>query len=182
MGHVERGAPVMKSCDVLSSYDLWYSIVTPVSVWPVLTYHRPTYPRSRPRKRRQRTEHKCQETGNIDHGNRPAFAPKVATPGLPAWVDVRNIADAHAKALQLPQGTSERFLLCGGVDYLEDGIQGLRARGEKGLGEVGARCDPSKHFAIDRSRAEKMLEVSFIPFERTVEDAWESMKSLGFVE
>jgi hypothetical protein len=41
----------------------------------------------------------------------PAFAPKVATPGLPTWVDVRNIADAHAKALQLPQGTRERFLL-----------------------------------------------------------------------
>jgi hypothetical protein len=31
-------------------------------------------------------------------GTDPAFAPKVATPGLPAWVDVRNIADAHAKA------------------------------------------------------------------------------------
>jgi hypothetical protein len=85
------------------------------------------------------------------------------------------------KALQLPQGTSERFLLCEGVDYFEDGIQGLRARGEKGLGEVGARCDQSKHFAIDRSKAEKMLKIlkiSFIPFERTVEDTWESMKSL----
>lgn len=81
-------------------------------------------------------------------GTDPAFAPKVATPGLPAWVGVHNIADAHAKALQLPQGTSERFLLCGGVDYFEDGIQGLRARGEKGLGEVGPRCDPSKHFAF----------------------------------
>jgi hypothetical protein len=76
MGHVERGAPVVGSRDLLSSYDLWYSIVTPVSVWLVLTYRRPTYPRSRPRERRQRTEHKCQETGNIDHGNRPGFRPK----------------------------------------------------------------------------------------------------------
>ena len=32
MGHVERGAPVVGSRDFLSSYDLWYSIVTPVSV------------------------------------------------------------------------------------------------------------------------------------------------------
>jgi hypothetical protein len=96
-------------------------------------------------------------------GTDPAFAPKVATPGLPAWVDVRNVADAHAHALTLPQGTSERFLLCGGVDYFEDGLQGLKARGEKGLG-VGARCDQSKHFALDRSKAEKMLELSFIPF------------------
>jgi nucleoside-diphosphate-sugar epimerase len=114
-------------------------------------------------------------------GTDPAFAPKVATPGLPAWVDVRNVADAHAHALNLPRGTSQRFLLCGGVDYFEDGLQGLRARGEKGLGEVGARCDRSKHFAIDRSKAETMLELSFIPFEKTVEDTWESLKALGFV-
>ena len=115
-------------------------------------------------------------------GTDPAFAPKVATPGLPAWVDVRNVADAHANALKLPKGTSERFLLCGGVDYFEDGIQGLRARGEKGLGEEGARCDPSKHFSIDRSKAEKILNLEFIPFEKTVEDTWGSMKTLGFVE
>lgn len=115
-------------------------------------------------------------------GTDPAFAPRVATPGLPAWVDVRNVADAHVQALKLPQGTSERFLLCGGVDYFEDGLQGLRAQGEKGLGEEGARCDRSKHFAIDRSKAEKMLELSFTPFEKTVEDTWETLKALGFVE
>ena len=85
-------------------------------------------------------------------------------------MDVRNVADAHAHALKLPQGTSERFLLSGGVDYFEDGVDGLRARGKKGLGEVGARCFRSKHFAIDRSKPERMLELSFIPFEKTVED------------
>ena len=83
---------------------------------------------------------------------------------------MRDVADAHAHALKLPQGTSERFLLCGGVDYFEDGVQGLKARGEKGLGEVGARCDRSKHFSIDRSKAEKTLGLLFTPFEKTVED------------
>ncbi len=115
-------------------------------------------------------------------GTDPVFAPKVATPGLPAWVDVRNVADAHANALKLPNGQSERFLLCGGVDYFEDGIQGLRARGEKGLGEPGARCDLSKHFSIDRSKAEEMLDLDFISFEKSVEDVWANMKMLGFVE
>jgi len=114
-------------------------------------------------------------------GRDPAFAPKVATPGLPAWVDVRNVAEAHVKALKLPQGTSERFLLAGGVDYYEDGLQGLRARGEKGLGEPGARCDPRNHFAIDRSKAEKVLELKFMPFQQTVEDTWEVMNGLNFV-
>jgi hypothetical protein len=74
-------------------------------------------------------------------GKDPAFAPRVSTFGLPAWVDVRNVADAHIAALGLPQGASERFLLCGGVDYFEDGLAGLRARGEQGLGEEGAKVD-----------------------------------------
>ncbi|KAF2013338.1 NAD(P)-binding protein, partial [Aaosphaeria arxii CBS 175.79] len=47
-------------------------------------------------------------------GEDPAFRPKVATPGLPAWVDVRDVAEAHVRALALENGVSERFLLCGG--------------------------------------------------------------------
>jgi nucleoside-diphosphate-sugar epimerase len=114
-------------------------------------------------------------------GRDPAFAPKVATPGLPAWIDVRNVADAHAKALKLPQGTSERFLLCSGVAYYEDGLKNLRARGEKGLGKEGARCDPKNHFAIDASKAIGTLGLDMIPFEKTTEDAWEALKKLNMV-
>lgn len=114
-------------------------------------------------------------------GKDPNFSPKVATPGLPAWVDVRNVADAHVNALSLLEGTSERFLLCGGVDYFEDGLTGLRQRGEKALGQEGAHCDRSKHFAIDRSKAERILKVEFIPFEKTVEDTWERVKELQLV-
>ena len=116
-------------------------------------------------------------------GTDPAFAPRVATPGMPAWVDVRDIADAHLNALKLPEGTSERFLLCGGVDYFDDGLTELRKQGKTGLGEEGEHCDPSKHFVIDRSKAEKMLHLNFIPFTKTVTDVWTSMEQLqlGFV-
>ena len=95
---------------------------------------------------------------------------------------VRNVADAHAQAVKFPRGTSERFLLCGGLDDFEKGIQALRAGGERGLSEIGARCDRSKHFASDQFMAEKILELAFTPFERTVDDAVETVKSLGFVE
>jgi len=114
-------------------------------------------------------------------GEDPDFKPKVATPGLPAWVDVRDVAQAHLRGLALDKGISERFLLCGGVDYFEDGLAGLRARGEKGLGEEGARCDPTKHFSIDRSKAEEILKLEFTPFQKTVEDSWEAVKQLGLL-
>ncbi|KAJ9613773.1 hypothetical protein H2204_014660 [Knufia peltigerae] len=114
-------------------------------------------------------------------GQLPEYKPKVATPGLPAWVDVRDVAEAHAKALVLDEGVSERFLLCGGVDYFEDGLAGLRARGEEGLGEEGAHCDRTKHFDLDRAKAEEMLKLQFVPFQETVEDTWEALKQIGLV-
>jgi nucleoside-diphosphate-sugar epimerase len=113
-------------------------------------------------------------------GKDPEFAPKVATPVLPAWVDVRDVAEAHLKSLSLEKGISDRFLLCGGVDYIEDGLAGLREKGEKGLGEEGARVDRTKHFSLDQTKAEQVLGLKFIGFQKTLEDTWEQMKKLGY--
>ena len=114
-------------------------------------------------------------------GQDPAFKPKVATPRVPAWVDVRDVAKAHVSALDLPEGTSRRFLLCSSVSYFEDGLAGLRAKGTKGLGEEGERCDPKNHFAIDTSKARKMMGFAPIPIQQTIEDTWERMSELGMV-
>lgn len=114
-------------------------------------------------------------------GKEPAFAGKVSTFGLPAWVDVRNVAEAHVAALSLPKGTSERFLLCGGIDQFEDGLVGLRARGETGLGREGEKIDRAKHFSLDSSKAEEMLKIRFTPFQRTVEDTWARAKELKVI-
>ena len=114
-------------------------------------------------------------------GKDPAFSPKVSAFGLSAWVDVLNVADTHVAALSLPQGTSERFLLCCGVDNFEDGLAGLRASGEKGLGDEGAKIDRSKHFSLDRRKAEQTLKIHFIAFQKTVEDVWVRAKELKLV-
>jgi len=113
-------------------------------------------------------------------GKDPAFAPEVATPGLPHWIDVRDVAAACMRALALEQGVAERFLLCSSVKYYEDGLQGLREKGVKGLGEVGKKCNPGDHFDIDVSKVKTVLGMEFRPFERTVEDVWAKMGELGF--
>ena len=94
-------------------------------------------------------------------GQDPGYAPKVGTFGMPAWVDVRNVADAHVESLALSKGMSERFTLCCGTDNFEDGLAGLRAKGEKGLGEEGERVDRSEFYSIDSSKAESLLKVEF---------------------
>ena len=114
-------------------------------------------------------------------GQDPNFKPKVATPGLPAWVDVRDVAKAHVSALGLPEGMSERFLLCSSISYYEDGLAGLRTKGTKGLGEEGEKCDPKNHFAIDTSKARKMIGFDPIPIQQTIEDVWDRMSELGMI-
>jgi nucleoside-diphosphate-sugar epimerase len=106
---------------------------------------------------------------------------KAAIPGLPHWVDVRDVALAHAKALALPKGTSERIILSSGAAYYEDGLAGLREKGVKGLGEVGEKCDPANHFVISTEKAKKVLGMKFLGFRECVEDVWGWAEGVGLV-
>ena len=115
-------------------------------------------------------------------GETPDFKPKVSLPPLPAWVDVRDVAKAHVAALALPKGTNERFLFCSGIDYFEDGLSKLRARGVKGLGEPGEKCDPKNHFSIDSSKAREMLNFDPILFPESTEDTWDRLVELHLIE
>lgn len=107
--------------------------------------------------------------------------PSVATPPLPHWIDVRDVALAHIKALTLPAGTSGRFLLCSGAAYYEDGLGGLRAKDTKGLAAEGEKCDSSRHFSIDCGNAEKALGIKWRRFEECIENVWVWAHGVGFV-
>ncbi|TID24802.1 putative oxidoreductase [Venturia nashicola] len=106
---------------------------------------------------------------------------RVGTPFLPHWVDVRDVALAHAKAISLPKGTGGRFLLCEGPKYYEDGLAGLRKRGAKGLGEEGEKCDAGKWFCLDSSKAREVLGLEWRWFEACTEDVWAWGESAGLV-
>jgi len=115
-------------------------------------------------------------------GKDPLFAPKVATPGLPAWIDVRDIAKALIATIELPDDQNERVLLSGGVSYYEDGLKGLRPQGVQGLGEPGALVNPANHFSLDQSKQKAVLGLKEpIPFQKTVEDTYEAVKALGLL-
>lgn len=96
-------------------------------------------------------------------------------------MDVRNVADAHVAALSLKKGVSERFTLCGGMAYSEDGLAGLCATGEQGLGSEGETIDTTAWYTIDRTRAEDVLGLKFIKFEDIVANTWKWAKEAGFI-
>lgn len=115
-------------------------------------------------------------------GTDAAFAPKVASPGLPHWVDVRDVAKAHVNALGLPAGSSERYPLFSSAEFFEDGLSELREQGVQGLGEEGAKIDASKYFTIDASKAEKELGIEFIPLKKTMADLYAWANKYGFIK
>jgi nucleoside-diphosphate-sugar epimerase len=115
-------------------------------------------------------------------GMDPKFKPKVTTPAVPAWVDVRNVALAHVNALSLPKGISERFLVCDGVDNFEDGLDELRRwGGDAWLGEPGEKLDRTKTYAVDSSRSRELLGLKAAPFGRMIEEVLERMKAVGML-
>ena len=110
------------------------------------------------------------------------YAPKVGVPGLPPFVDVRDVAGAHVKSLSLAAGVSERFLLCSGAVYYEDGLAKLRANGANGLGEEGPKIDLKDHFTLDASKAEKELGMDWIKYEQTTDDVYDWAVENGFIK
>ncbi|KAF4626177.1 hypothetical protein G7Y89_g11987 [Cudoniella acicularis] len=92
--------------------------------------------------------------------------------GLHLYVDVRDIALAHLKALTTPEAGGKRFVICeGGIgsqeisDLLRANIPGLKERTPEGV--PGSKGLDANVFAADTSRAEKILGMKYRSREET---------------
>lgn len=106
----------------------------------------------------------------------------MGNPGLPAWIDVRDVAKACVASLSLPGGQNDRVLLFSGTNYYEDGLKSLRESGVQGLGEPGAVADPKNHFSLDKTGQRDILGLATtIPFQQTVEDTYRTVQALALL-
>jgi nucleoside-diphosphate-sugar epimerase len=103
---------------------------------------------------------------------------KVPAPGLHAWVDVRDLAEAHVKALEIKEAGAQRFLVSGGAEFYEDGLGELRKRGEKQLAGEGPKAVISERFTLDTTKAREVLGLNFHTIEQTITDTWDRLKEL----
>ncbi|KAM3520576.1 hypothetical protein NHJ13051_006783 [Beauveria bassiana] len=84
----------------------------------------------------------------------------------PVWVDVRDVADAHVRALEVPEAGGRRFLLAQGV-YCNQELADVARKvlppayhARIPLGEPGAR-EAHTHFRVDATETERVLGVSW---------------------
>jgi nucleoside-diphosphate-sugar epimerase len=91
-------------------------------------------------------------------------APVPPTKG-PCWVDVRDVADAHVRALLVPEAGNSRYMLCQSVycnQELADVSRKVSAKYEERIpvGEAGKR-ESHTHFGVDASDAERVLGIKW---------------------
>lgn len=113
----------------------------------------------------------------------PMSKPSHAIPptSLLVWVDVRDVAEAHLKAFEVPETGRQRFLIAEGkysyqriVDIVRDRMVEVRDRvpvgkPRSGLGDV---------YGIDASKSENVLGLRYRPLEDSIVDAAESFLKL----
>ncbi|KAF1734350.1 NADPH-dependent methylglyoxal reductase GRE2 [Beauveria bassiana] len=84
----------------------------------------------------------------------------------PVWVDVRDVADAHVRALAVPEAGGRRFLLAQGV-YCNQELADVARKvlppayqARIPLGKPGVR-EAHTHFGVDATETERVLGVSW---------------------
>lgn len=94
----------------------------------------------------------------------------------PVWVDVRDVADAHVRALTLSQVGGQRLLLAKGVycsQEIADISRELMSKMEHRIpvGELGRR-EADTHFAVDAGKEESLLgnDGKWRPLQETLAD------------
>ncbi|KAL3952021.1 hypothetical protein ACCO45_013738 [Purpureocillium lilacinum] len=116
-------------------------------------------PESRPRSIEELNTSNLLVWAAVSAGKDSAVPPTKA----PVWVDVRDVADAHVRALRVPEAGGARFLLGQGVycnQELADVSRRVTSKFAERIpvGEPGRR-ESQTHFGVDASETERVLGI-----------------------
>lgn len=95
-------------------------------------------------------------------------------PSTDVWVDVRDVAIAHVRALEVPEAGGQRFIICGDehfsrqiiVDILRKNFPEFHDRIP--VGQPGVELHGGIHYRAVNSRAKEVLGIKFRTLEESV--------------
>ena len=98
------------------------------------------------------------------------------------WVDVRDLALAHVKAIEVPEAAGKRFFITAGY-YDNAEIADIVKKDFPEYAEQFPseyKSDkPDQIYGIDNSRSKNVLGLTYTPLEKTVVDTIKSLKEVG---
>ena len=114
-------------------------------------------------------------------------AGEIPHPGVWLWVDVRDVALAHANAMERPEAGGQRFFVTAGLHGNKDIADAARRNFGTELADRlppadtpgGALPPPGEVYGYDNSRATKVLGIDWIPLEKSIVDTINSLRTLG---
>ncbi|KAK4867677.1 hypothetical protein LT330_001187 [Penicillium expansum] len=108
---------------------------------------------------------------------------KIAPTGNFLWVDVRDVALAHVRAIEVPEAGGERFFVTAGFfsnKKLADIARETHPQLESKLPPADAPSDfPENIFEIDNTKSQKILGLKYRPLKQTISDAIDSILAVG---
>lgn len=108
---------------------------------------------------------------------------KLAPTGTFIWVDVRDLAMAHVKAIELPRAAGHRFFVTAGYMSNKDIAECMR----RNFPELRSQLPPENSegdmpkniFKYDNSRSVDILGLKYRPLNECVEDTVKSLQAVG---
>ncbi|KAJ5483241.1 hypothetical protein N7530_002487 [Penicillium desertorum] len=108
---------------------------------------------------------------------------KIAPTGTFLWVDVRDVALAHVRAIEVPEAGGERFFVVAGFfsnKELADIARETHPKLESKLPSADSPCDfPENIYEIDNNKSQKVLGLKYRPLKQTVSDTIDSLLAVG---
>ncbi|KAK7710413.1 Glycine-rich RNA-binding protein 2, mitochondrial [Botryosphaeria dothidea] len=125
-----------------------------------------------------------QRIGNFILGK---FKDEIPPTGTYIWIDVRDLALGHVKAIELPEADNKRFFFTSGYFSNKELLEIIRKNFPEykdklpGSDAIGPGVDyPAEGvYKIDNKRTKEVLGIEFTPFEKTVVDTVNSLKAVG---
>lgn len=112
------------------------------------------------------------------------FKDEIAETGIFLWVDVRDLALAHVKAIEVPEAADKRFFVVTGYFSNKEIVEIIRKNFpeyQKQLPgpDVKGGARPDKIFSYDNKRSTDILGLKFRSLEESIVDTAKSLKNAG---
>ncbi|TDL16059.1 NAD-binding protein [Rickenella mellea] len=101
-----------------------------------------------------------------------------------SWVDVRDVALAHVRALERPEAAGKRFIISSSNFVWQDWFDAANTLSIPGVnvpkGEPGAGAKVTHRHVYDTTRAKEELGIKFIDMKTTAKDMIDDFKKRGW--
>lgn len=112
---------------------------------------------------------------------------KLDPTGFYSWVDVRDVATAHIRALEVPNASGNRFLLLAGYHTNKRIAEIIASLGPRFREKLPAELEeeeddlppPDERYQFSNKRSIEVLGIEYTSLEKSVKDTVESLLELG---